>query len=93
MAEVMPPTITGIHICPTHTIAAVRSLARTTRGDYADLTTTLNRVASYHRCDHCGCGMCNCKDLPTPARPGAETVRSPHPEPHRVFPETLLVGR
>ena len=48
-------------------------------GDYADLIATANRVASYHRCEHCGCGTCNCKDLPTPAKAGAEPSTPPAP--------------
>ena len=46
-------------------------------GDYADLVTTSNRVASYQRCEHCGCGTCDCKDLPTPASTGAGPLAPP----------------
>ena len=48
-------------------------------GDYANLITTSNRVASYQRCDHCGCGTCNCKDLPPRARAGAGPPTPPAP--------------
>ena len=30
--------------------------------DYADLINTSNQVAEYSRCQHCGCGTCNCKN-------------------------------
>ena len=34
--------------------------------DYADLLSPATRVATYWRCEHCGCGTCDCTGLNTP---------------------------
>lgn len=48
--------------------------------DYADLLSPSTRIATYSRCEHCGCGTCDCTGLKTPpARTQANTRPRSHP--------------